>query len=381
MKKKVLIIAAGMLSILSGYGQSPNDVLQLLTQKNIITQKEADSLRADASIKQQETDAKKKSFPVTAGKGLQISGFTQVRYQFLEQAGKVNGFDIRRARLDFKSNISPFWGYKVQAELAGTPKLLEAYGELKLNDYLNFTLGQFKVPYSLEGLTSTPKLEFIDGSQVVDALTGRKADVISAATDQQGYDIGLQAGGSFLKINDLPLIDYKVGVFNGTGPNIADNIKEKDIVGRLVIHPIKGIDLGGFAYKGYASYNDNSSAKSTIQTHDRNRYGAELSAEYFGASLKTEFIEGKDGNKLRNGYYVSAGYYVLPQKLQILAKLDNYDPNIDKTVTKDNLTNYTGVVNYFFNQNTRIQLGYTVKKEQAKEIKNNQIVVQFQLGF
>ena len=381
MKKKVLIISAGLFSILSGYGQTSNDVLNLLTQKNVVTQTEADSLRADNAIKQQETDAKKKSFPVVAGKGLQISGFTQVRYQFLEQEGKVNGFDIRRARLDFKSTISPYWGYKVQVELAGAPKLLEAYGELKLYDYFNVTLGQFKVPYSLEGLTSTPKLEFIDGSQVVDALTGRKADIISATSDQQGYDIGVQAGGSFLKIKDLPLIDYKVGVFNGTGPNIADNLKEKDVVGRLVFHPIKGIDIGGFAYKGFAYYNNNSSKNSTIQTHDRNRYGAEFSGEYKRASLRAEYLEGKDGATLRNGYYVSVGYFVLPQTLQVLAKLDNYDPNIDKAVTKDNLTNYTGVVNYYFNPNTRIQLGYTIKKEQAKEVKNNQIVVQFQLGF
>jgi phosphate-selective porin OprO and OprP len=381
MKKKVLIITAGIFTILSGYGQSSNDVLQLLTQKNVVTQQEADSIRADASIKQQETDAKKKTFPVIAGKGLLISGFTQVRYQFLEQAGKVNGFDIRRARLDFKSNLSSYWGYKVQVELAGAPKLLEAYGELKLNDYLNFTLGQFKVPYSLEGLTSTPKLEFIDGSQVVDALTGRKADIISATNDQQGYDIGLQAGGSFLKIKDLPLIEYKVGIFNGTGPNIADNLKEKDVVGRLVFHPIKGIDFGGFAYKGYAFYNTKSSKTTVDAVHERNRYGIEVSAEYKGASLRAEYIEGKDGNKLRNGYYVSAGYFILPQQLQVLAKLDNYDPNINKAVIKDNLTNYTGVINYYFNPNTRIQLGYTVKKEQAKEIKNNQIVVQFQLGF
>ena len=80
MKKKVLIISAGLFSIVNGFGQTSNDVLNLLTQKNVITQTEADSLRADNAIKQQDIDAKKKSFPVVAGKNLQINGFTQVRY-------------------------------------------------------------------------------------------------------------------------------------------------------------------------------------------------------------------------------------------------------------------------------------------------------------
>ena len=378
MKKKVLTVTAGIFALLSGFGQTSNDVLNLLTQKQVITQQEADSLRADASIKQQESDAKKKWFPVNAGKGLQINGYTQVRYQFLEQTGKVNGFDIRRARLDIKSNVSPYWGYRLQFDVANSPKVLDAYAELKLKDYLNFQLGQFKVPYSIEGLTLSNKYEFIDASLVVDALTARKIDVIG---DQQGYDIGLQAGGSFVKINDLNLIEYKVGIFNGSGLNVADNLKEKDVVGRLVFHPIKGIDFGGFAYKGYGFYNSNSSKTTKVDVHDRNRYGAELSAEFKAASFKAEFIEGKDGNILRNGYYVAVGYFLLPQKLQILAKYDTYDPNIGKDNTKDHLANYTGVVNYNFNPTTRIQVGYTVKKEEAKEIKNNQIAVQLQVGF
>ena len=378
MKKRVLILSIAASSVFAVKAQTSNDVLSLLTQKNIITQTEADSLRADASIKQQETDAKKKSSPVVAIKGLQIGGFTQVRYQSQQQAGKQDGFDIRRARLDLKSTVSPYWGYKLQFELAGAPKLLDAYAELKLNDYLNFTIGQFKVPYSQEGLTSTPKLEFIDASLVVDALTARKTDVIG---DQQGYDIGVQAGGSFLKVNNLALVEYKLGIFNGSGLNVAENHQKKDFAGRLVFHPIKGIDFGGFIYNGYGYYNNNSSKTSVVDEHVRNRYGAELNVEFKGASLKAEYIKGKDGKTLRDGYYISAGYYILPQKLQVLVKLDNYDPNNASAKKNDKLNYYTGIINYNFNSTTRIQFGYTIKKEEAKEIKNNLAVVQFQIGF
>ncbi len=380
MKKRHFILSIATTLVLGAQAQSPNDVLNLLIQKNTISQQEADSLRADAAIKQQETDAKKKSFAVTAGRNLVISGFTQVRYQWLQEKGKVDGFDIRRARIDVKSNINSYWSYRLQADFAGTPKLLDAYTELKINDYVNFTLGQFKVPYSLEGLTSSNKFEFIDGSLVVENLTARNGDVIG---NQNGYDAGIQFNGNAIKINDLNLIEYKIGVFNGAGINIGDNLKEKDVAGRLVFHPIKGIDFGGFAYKGYGYYDTKSSTKTKIQAHDRNRYGAELSAEYQGASLRTEFIEGKDGNKLRSGYYISIGYFLIPQKLQVLVKYDTYDPNIDTKVKNDSKAYYTTVVNYNFNAYSHIQFGYTIRKEEvkAKEIKNNLAVIQYQIGF
>ena len=46
------------------YSQSTNDILNLLIANKTITQEQADSMRADAAIKQQEADANKKSFLV-----------------------------------------------------------------------------------------------------------------------------------------------------------------------------------------------------------------------------------------------------------------------------------------------------------------------------
>jgi len=353
------------------YSQSPNDVLNLLTQRKLISQEEADSLRADAAIKQQESDAKQKSFLVNAGKSIQLAGYTQVRYQNLDEPGKIDGFDIRRARLDIKGNISPYFGYRLQTGFANSVKLLDAYAELRLTDYLNVTIGQQKVPFSLENLASSNKLESIDRSQVVEALVARGKDVIG---NQNGRDIGVQIGGAIVKLNDRALIDYRIGIFNGGGINAGDNNEDKDVVARLVFHPIAGLDLGGGYYNGVGFY-----GSPNAESSGRTRWGLELSYVLKNLSLRSEYIQGKDGSIDRFGYYAQAGYYIWPQKLQLLAKYDWYDP--DKAKTDNATTWYTAGLTFNFNPNVRIQAGYTIKEEQGPNINNNMGVVQFQMGF
>ena len=97
--------------------QTTNDVLNVLVQNKLVSQKDADSIRAEAAITAQNDLAKVKSFPVNAGKKIQLAGYTQVRYQQLDEKGRIDGFDIRRARLDVKGTISPYWSYRVQFDL------------------------------------------------------------------------------------------------------------------------------------------------------------------------------------------------------------------------------------------------------------------------
>src|SRR4030042_6741488 len=195
--KRFLYILIILLSVpLTVKSQTTDDILNLLVQQNLLTPALADSIRAEAAIKNQDAEAKKKVFGVTSGRTIVLGGYTQVRYQNLDEPGKINGFDVRRARLDVKGNISPYWSYRLQTDFAGSPKLLDAYAEWKLFDYLNFTVGQAKIPFSCENLASSNKMELIDRSQVVEALVARGKDVIG---NHNGRDIGVQAGGSLLK--------------------------------------------------------------------------------------------------------------------------------------------------------------------------------------
>ena len=353
------------------FAQTTNDVLNLLIKNKTITQEEADSIRAEAAIKQQDLDANKKSFPPSASRPIQFSGYTQVRYQFLEQTGKIDGFDIRRARLDLKGNISPYFSYRFQADLAGTAKLIDAYAEIKLYDYLNITIGQAKIPFSFENLSSSNKRESIDRSQVVEALVARGTDIIG---NQNGRDIGVQVGGSLIKHERRFLLDYRIGLFNGSGINQADKNKNKDIVGRLVIHPLTALDFGGSFYSGVGNF-----GTPAATNQDRNRYGFEFNYEYQRFFVRGEFIEGKDGAIKRNGWYGQTGYFLIPAKLQLMLKYDVYDPNAN--LSKNISTGYLIGATYHFNTWSRIQAGFTVYKEEGTEVKNNVGVIQYQIGF
>ncbi|NVO11933.1 MAG: hypothetical protein HXX16_18390 [Bacteroidales bacterium] len=370
MNKFFTLILILFVVTLKSNAQSTNDILNLLIANKNITQEQADSIRAEAAIKQQETDANKKSFLVNASKQVQLSGYAQVRYQNLDEAGKIDGFDIRRARIDIKGSISPYWNIRFQADLAVTPKLIDAYGECKLFDYFNLTIGQFKIPFSMENLASSNKLEMIDRSQVVEALVARGKDVIG---NQNGRDIGVQVFGSFLKIDNRYLIDYSAGIFNGSGINISDKNENKSIAGRSVIHPIKGLDLGCSFYSGVDVFGAPSS------NHKRNRWGVELKYELKQFSLRSEYIKGYDSNTIRKGWYVQSGYFIIPQKLQFLLKYDTFDPNTSST--NDISTNYTIAINYAFNNWSKVQVGYTFREEQGPSVNNNMGVIQYQIGF
>jgi phosphate-selective porin OprO and OprP len=92
------------------YSQTTNDVLNVLVSNKSVSRQQADSLRADAAVKQQKADSAQKSFWVSAARTMRLTGFTQLRYQLLDEAGKNDGFDLRRARLRLIGDITPVFG-------------------------------------------------------------------------------------------------------------------------------------------------------------------------------------------------------------------------------------------------------------------------------
>ena len=381
MKLLFLILIILGVFVLNAHSQTTDDVLNILVQKKLMTQKEADSLRAEAAIAAQANLDKVKAFPVNASKKIALAGYSQIRYQALEETGRIDGFDIRRARLDVKGNISPYWGYRVQFDLAGTPKLIDAYVELKVNDYLNFTVGQAKVPFSLENLTSSNKLELIDRSQVVEALTARGRDV---GGNQNGRDIGIQVGGTILKLKDRPVVDYRLGAYNGAGINTVDNNEKKDYAARLILHPVVGLDISGALYNGsrfVPEVRTGTVVTTPSKSVDRNRYGFDLSYDLKNLSVRSEYIHGTDDLIDKEGYHIQGGYYFLQKKFQLIAKYDFYDA--DLAIGESAATWYVLGANYNFNTATRLQFNYTLKEEEEEGpgIDNNFSGVQLQIGF
>jgi len=375
--KTMLLLVTLLSSAITLKAQQTDDLINMLLKKQVINQQEADSLRAEQAVKEQARKDKENVHGITIGsKALQISGLAQVRYQGFEQQGVNNAFDLHRMRLDVRGSVTDNWSYDIYTEFGGPGvKLIDAWTAYKFGDYLKFTAGQFKIPFSLESLITDSQLEFIDRSQVVEALVGRSKDVISSASNQQGRDIGLQINGSFVKLDGGYLFDYAFGVFNGAGYDVTtDNNNHKDIGGRLSVHPAKNLVVSADFYNGVANYG----APAKNQT--RNRGGFDARYVIGPLSFQAEYDKGTDGTIKRDGWFGQAAFFVLPKRLQFATKYDNYDPN--KAITTDRSTIYTGGVNFFFNEWTRLTVDYLDRREEtAVQVTNNIFEVQLQMTF
>jgi phosphate-selective porin OprO/OprP len=380
--------------------QSADDILKLMVRKGTITEKEADSLRKESATKQHREDAIADSFPLRLGRSLSLSGYSQVVYANYTHpgAGKYyDGFSIKRARLDFQGHFSARFDYRLLVDFVGqsgangtastggqliSPFLVEAYINYKPFDFLSIKAGQMIVAFSQENMTQDRNLDLIERSQVVNALVARKGDAANGLVDslgnQNGRDIGIQAGGSFGKIKDYYLVDYSLQLLNGAGINTLDNNQSKDVDGRLVIHPLKFLSIGGSYYDGFDRFTSNLN-----KDQKRERWGAEFALNTDAVSLKGEYIKGQEGSRnpiFHEGAYGQAAYFFLPRKLEGLFRYDWYNPNTTaKTQVKS--TYYDFGLTYFFNVWTKLQLYYSLRNQQGPTLNNNLFEAQFQLAF
>ena len=236
-----LLIASLFLSVIAR-AQTTDDILNLLTKKGTISEREADSIRREYATKQRLTEASADSFPLRLGRSVSLSGYAQTVYTNYEHqlAGKYyDGFSIKRARLDFQGHFASQFDYRMLVDFVGqsgangtaptggqliSPFLVEAYIVYKPFTFLNFKAGQMIVAFSQENMTQDRNLDLIERSQVVNALVARKGDAANGLVDslgnQNGRDIGIQAGGSIIKIKDYHLLDYTLQVLDGAPGSI-----------------------------------------------------------------------------------------------------------------------------------------------------------------
>ncbi len=395
----VLILLATLFFTLNARAQSADDILRLMVKKGTISEKEADSLRTEYAKKQHREEATADSFPLRLGRSLSLSGYSQAVYTAYEHpvTGKYSdGFSIKRARLDFQGHFSSQFDYRLLFDFVGqsgangsaatggqliSPFLVEGYVVYKPFKWLNIKAGQMIVAFSQENMTQDRNLDLIERSQVVNALVGRKGDAANGLVDslgnQNGRDIGIQAGGSLGKIKDFYLLDYAFQVLNGAGINTLDNNQSKDIDARLVFHPIKILSIGGSYYDGYDRFTSNLN-----KDQKRTRWGTELAINCEDFSVKGEYIRGQEGAHnptVHNGWYGQAAYFFIPRHLEGIFRYDWYDPNQDKTQVKS--TYYDLGLTYFFNVWTKLQMYYSVRNQQGPTLNNNLFEAQLQLAF
>jgi len=225
-----------------------------------------------------------------------------------------------------------------------------------MTDYADISIGQFKIPLSLEGYGSAAKLIFPERA-LISRLYGDKRDL--------GFKIEKKLGDKFY---------YLLGIYNGQGQNNLDTNDQKDLSLRLEFYPVKGVTIGAV---GYTSIVDRD------QTGTKDRIEGDLKLDMSGFLLQAEAIRGWDRvaaptmadakatkKQEGQGFYVAAGYTFF-ERLQPIVRIGSIDPEVGvdehaliatpgdaKTYApNDEITAYEFCLNYYLKQHdAKIQL-------------------------
>lgn len=282
-----------------------------------------------------------------------ITGYLQPRVQ---SVGDTAVFFLRRARFAVEGSITPWASYRAQVEMRtigapatppASPLTLSATDLFLRLTHARWsgTVGQFRVPFSLESLLSSTILETTERSRIVNAAK---------------RDIGAQAEW---RIADR--LALQGAVVNGEGPNRAANPDNRmAYFARLVVTPVSGLDVGG-AFEGY-----NDSTAVDVQAMYR-ATRATARAEYIRARNRATDVH-------TVGWYALAAYRAVPARVQLVGRVQQFDPS-DQVAT-DRFTGYLLGVQYFTRgDNFKVLADYEVFREQTLQMKNNRGVVQLQV--
>ena len=347
-------------------------------------------------------EEKEPVYVVPAGSEIKLAlgGLLQTQYE----AGDVSAFEgrfgsaaiddrfrLRRMRINVTGDFAEKFEFKLEGEFAQTDTAITvrnamgatiasnstrtSFGGLDLfvnwHQFPEFQVkvGQCKAPFGFEQLGSDPKLLTPERSQVTSGLTPER-------------QIGVQIWGKpFASVfpDQKDLVTYYAGIFNGNGRNVTVNDNDEYMyVGRLELQPLKtkifdqdttlkfGVnalsshDAAGTVLSPAGSVRVNSdgslSAFTAPSAAERTAYGLDayfhlgpfdLMAEYFSEDFDARPVNGLPplfSDFHADGYYVQAGYYVIPKKLQLVTKYESFDPG---QVANDNLSSITGGLNYY----------------------------------
>ena len=319
------------------------------------------------------------------GDYLSISGWMNIQYDYERQLqndditlNEINTFNVRRARLDIKGNINPHLEFRLQGDFAVSPKMVDGFVKVKLAKYFNIQAGQFKIPFTFENPQSPLTLEGIEYAQVISKLSGY-SDVCHVATYSGGRDVGLMLYGDLFNFErdgkEIPILTYKLGVFNGNGMNKKDANLGKDIAGSIEVCPgVQGLKLAASYYDGNYLLDENG-VKDENAERNRLTFGGKYETNRL--TVRSEYITAKTGMGDRkpgeyfllnsDGFYVSAGYWFdikceksgNVQRIRPVARYDFFRQDI--TDINTNSTYYMVGIDWWPYKNLRLLVNYTMK--------------------
>ena len=186
-------------------------------------------------------------------------------------------------------------------------------------------------------------------------------------TGAQGRDLGLQFAGTLLQ-RKRPLVEYAAGVFRGQTLVDAPSAHYPAIAGRVMVHPLGGLTLGG---DWYASF-------SAPPTAEKRRSEAEGGYERGPLRLRAEHIWARDGTLERRGGYVLSAWRLSP-RWEPLARADWLTKDIHKANTTS--TTYLAGLNFFWGKHLKVGANTGAQHEQGPNGFSSLFLAQVMLVF
>ena len=318
---------------------------------------------------------------------LVLGGFIQANFEdgdvsaFEGRFGQTalkDRFRLRRARINLTGDFAENFDFKVEGDFENSDGLNSGRTAFEATDiFVNWhqfpeaqvKLGQWKAPFGLEQTTPDTTLYVIERSLPTGAITPER-------------QIGVQLWGKpFASVwpDGKDLLTYYAGIFNGNGRNTTVNDNNNFMyVGRLESTLFKAKMWGQDSYlKLGADVLNSRDDKGTNISQTLNLLvnsdgslspfvlpGAdERTAWSVDAWLKLgpfdligeyleEYVNGRTVNGAppgfadftTNGYYITAGYFLFPKKLQAVVQWQDLNPG---QKGNDGIHSITGGLNYY----------------------------------
>ncbi len=219
--------------------------------------------------------------------------------------------------------------------------LIDAFLTIKMHTFLNFSIGQAKIPVSMEGFGSASKLTFLERADVARKFGAKR-------------EMGLWFSGG------TRLFKYHLGLYNGSGMNRLDGDPQKDLGLRLESEPWKKhLKIALSLYR-------------TLGSTGKMIAGGDLWFAIQNFTLQGEFYwqqvsAGQNKNTDSFGSYITARYGmpVGDYFLEGALRWEIFDPNT--AVDYDQYWRLTAGLNlYLVGHKLKVQLNYIHTQAQKK---------------
>ena len=244
--KKLAVAVSGAVLLMAGQfalADSTTDIVDALVSKGVLTEEEGKLITKGHKSKTDITPVVKTkdnalSLETADGNSsIQVNGrvhFDHRSYDYDDAiastatATGADTFDLRRARLGVKAKFGKYYSGEIVMNLLDESRMSLDVGYLDVAwfEKAKFRLGQFKMPFSLEQLTSSNNVDFIERSFVDQQIPAKERGVQVFGSPRTGttYAVALSTGNAAAD---------NTAVLAREGDNAQDGV---DVIGRGTVN-------------------------------------------------------------------------------------------------------------------------------------------------